>query len=116
MKKLTAKISEYQKDGVTKGRYINLGVVMNGDDGEYLLLDPNVSLAGVLQSQNVMAMNKGAKLRDRIMVNMWEEDNNQQQGQKQQSYQQAPQQQAPQQGYRQPQSQNYQNGQGYNGQ
>lgn len=115
MKKLTAKIGEYQKDGATKGRYINLGVVMNGDDGEYLLLDPNISLAGVLQSQNVMAMNKGAKLRDRIMVNMWEEDNNQQQQQQpqQQQYQQpAPQQQAPQQGYQQPQ-QNFQNGQGY---
>jgi len=114
MKKLTAKIGEYQKDGATKGRYINLGVVMSGEDGEYLLLDPNISLAGVLQSQNVMAMNKGAKIRDRIMVNMWEEDNNQQQQQpqQQQSYQQAQQQQAPQQGYQQA-PQNFQNGQGY---
>lgn len=120
MKKLTAKIGEYQKDGQTKGRYANLGVMMNSNDGgEYLLLDPTVSIGGVLALQNALAISKGEQVRDRVMVGVWEEDNNQQGQQQyqqqapQQNYQQAPQQQ--QQQYQQPQSNQYQNGQGYQG-
>ena len=111
MKKLTAKIGEYQKDGATKGRYVNVGVLMNSNDGgEYVLLDP-VSVAGILVQQNVLAASKGEQLRDRVMCGVWEE-NNQQQGQQQQ--QQAPQQQQQQQQhYAAPQSQNFQNSNGY---
>ena len=111
MKKLTAKIGEYQKDGATKGRYVNVGVLMNSNDGgEYVLLDPTVSVAGLLAQQNVLAASKGEQLRDRVMCGVWEE-NNQQQGQQQQ--QQAPQQQQQQQHYAAPQSQNFQNSNGY---
>jgi len=91
-KKLTAKIGEYEKEGQTKGRYVNIGVVMQSNDGgEYMLLDPTVSLAGVMAQQNTLAMQKGEQLRDRIMVNVWEEENNAQQynQQPQQQYQQA---------------------------
>ncbi len=103
-KKLTAKIGEYEKDGQTKGRYVNLGVVMSSNDGgEYMLLDPTVSLSGVMAQQNTLAMQNNQPLRDRIMVNVWEEENNAQQynQQPQQQYQQAPQQQAAPQQHRQ---------------
>ena len=115
MKKLTAKIGEYtNNEGQTKGRYANLGVLMNSNDGgEYLLLDPTVSIGGVLALQNALAATKGEQVRDRVMVGVWEENNNQQQApQQQQNYQQAPQQQ---QQYQQPQSNQYQNGQNYQG-
>lgn len=90
MKKLTAKVGEYERDGVTKGRYVNLGVVMSNDNGEYILLDPSVSIAGVYAQQSALAASKGEQARDRVMVGIWEDDD--QQPAPQQS---APQQQAP---------------------
>lgn len=114
MKKLTAKIGEYQKDGATKGRYANIGVMMpSNDGGEFMLLDPTVSLGGIFALQQAYNATQGKAPSDRIMVSVWEE--NQQQGQQQQApqqqYQQAPQQQQ-QGGYQQPAG-NFQNGQGY---
>jgi len=79
-KRLTAKIGEYEKDGQTKGRYANLGVVLSNDNGEYMLMDPTISLGGVLSLQNAMAAEKGQKLRDRVMVSIFADDN-QRQGQ-----------------------------------
>lgn len=99
-KRLTAKIGEYEKDGQTKGRYVNVGVIMQSNDGgEYVLLDPTVSLSGIMAQQNTLAMQKGEQLRDRIMVSVFEDQQqapqNAQQYNQQQGYQ--PQQQAPQQ-------------------
>ena len=95
MKKLSAKVGEFSKDGQTKGRYVNLGVVMaSNDGGEFMLLDPTVSLAGVMAQQNALAMQNNQPLRDRIMVNVWEEEGSAQQ------YNQQPQQQG---GYQQQQ-------------
>lgn len=105
-KRLVAKTGEYQKDGQTKGEYTKLGVVLSNNNGEYMLLDPSVSLAGVLAKQNALAMQKNEQIRDNVMVSIFDDDNqNQQQGYCQQS-----QQQAPQQGYGSPQ----QNQQQYN--
>ena len=56
---------------------------MQGDSGEYMLLDPCVNLAGVLAKQNVMAMAEGKQPRDSVMISVFENDNNQQ-GQQQQ--------------------------------
>ena len=104
MKKLSVKIGEYQKDGQTKGRYVNLGVIMSSSDGgEYALIDPSVSLAGVLQQQNVLAASQGKEQRDRIMVGVFDDSQQggyqqpQQQQQAPQQQRQAPQQQQPQQ-------------------
>lgn len=80
-KKLTAKIGTYQKDGQTKGRYVNLGVILSNDKGEYILLDPSVSLSGVLAMQNAMA----DRPRDKVMVSIFDDDNRQQGGGQQQS-------------------------------
>jgi hypothetical protein len=102
MKKLTAKIGEYvNQQNETKGRYVNIGKILSNDNGEFVLLDPTVSLSGVLSAQNSLAMSKGQQVRDMIMVSIFEEQpNNQQQGAPQQN------QQAPQQYQQQPQQQN----------
>lgn len=110
-KRLVAKTGEYQKDGQMKGEYTKIGVVLSNQNGEYMLLDPAVSLAGVLAKQNALAMTKGEQVRDNVMISIFD-DENQQQGQQQQGGYQQPQQQQgcgnqPQQGYQQPQQQNY---------
>ena len=114
MKKLVAKVGEYtNQQGETKGRYTNLGVLMTGSDGgEYMLLDPTVNMAGVFALQASMNAMNSKPTSDRVMVSVWEENSQQQAPQQQGSYQQQPQQNN-QQGYQAPQSNNFQNGNGY---
>ena len=115
MKKLVAKVGEYQNNqGETKGRYTNLGVLMTGSDGgEYMLLDPTVNMAGVFALQASMNAMNGKPASDRVMVSVWEENSQQQAPQQQQGgYQQQPQQNN-QQGYQAPQSNQFQNNQDY---
>lgn len=94
-KRLVAKTGEYtnKQTNETKGEYTKIGVILSGDNGEYMLLDPTVNLAGVLIKQNVYAMQQGKQQRESIMVSVFEDDN-QQQGFQQgngQNYQQPPQ-------------------------
>ena len=74
VKRLMAKVGEYQKDGQTKGRYVEIGVIMSTDNGEYALLSPSVDLAGVLMQQRIMAQNGSGKAGDRVMVSIFEEN------------------------------------------
>ena len=95
-KRLIAKTGEYQKDGQTKGEYVQVGVLMVGNDGgEYILMNPEFNPAGALIKQNALAVKNQKQPRDMLMVSVFE--SNQQQ-------------QAPQGGY-QPQAQGYQQGQ-----
>ena len=68
-KRLTAKVGEYQKDGKTKGRYVDIGVILSNSNGEYILLDPTVNLAGVMMKQRLMS-GKG----ESVMVGIWSDD------------------------------------------
>lgn len=79
-KRICAKVGTYTKEGQEKGRYVDIGVVLSNQNGEYILLDPTVNLAGVMMKQRLMS-GKG----DSVMCSIF--DNSQQQ---------APQQQAPQ--------------------
>ena len=83
-KRLSAKVGEYQKDGETKGEYVQIGVILNNDNGEFLLLDPAVSLAGVLAKQNALEFKKGGQIRDNVMCGIYEENNQGQQSAPQQ--------------------------------
>lgn len=87
-KRIVAKTGEYQKDGQTKGEYTKLGVILNNDNGEYMLLDPSVSLAGVLIKQNALAAKTNGQQRDMLMVSIFEDDN-QNQGQNNQQQNQS---------------------------
>ena len=127
-KRIVAKTGEYQKDGQTKGEYTKLGVLLNNQNGDYMLLDPSVSLAGVLLKQNALAAKSNGQQRDMVMISIFDDDNqNQQQGQQQGGYQQQqapqqqqgsyqgqPQQKSPQQGFNQQQpNPNQQNNNGW---
>jgi hypothetical protein len=81
-KRIAAKTEEYQKDGETKGKWIQIGVILENDNGEYILLDPTVNLSGVLQKQNMLAAKKlredanaKAKIGDSIMCSVFTDDN-----------------------------------------
>lgn len=87
-KRIVAKTGEYQKDGQAKGEYTKLGVMLNNNNGDYMLLDPSVNLAGVLIKQNALAAKTGKEQRDMVMISIFDDDNQQQnsnQGQQQQS-------------------------------
>ncbi len=93
-KRIVAKTGEYQKEGQTKGEYTKLGVMLNNNNGEYMLLDPSVNLAGVLIKQNSLAAKNGGQQRDMIMVSIFDDDNqgaNNNTGFQQQAPQQQPQ-------------------------
>ena len=89
-KKLIAKVGTYQKNGETKNEYDELGVMLDNDNGPYLLLDPSINLAGVLMKQNIMAKLEGKQERTNVMVSVFDSDqqNQQQNNQGQQQSQQ----------------------------
>ena len=106
-KRIAAKTGEYQKDGQTKGEYTKLGVMLDNNNGEYMLLDPSVSLAGVLVKQNALAAKTGGQQRDMVMVSIFDDSQQTQQGFQQQGQQQGFQQQGQQQGYNQGNASSY---------
>jgi len=81
-KRLAAKVETYQKDGETKNKYVQIGVILQGEHGEYALLDPTVDLAGVLLKQN--ALNNES--RGSVMVSVFTDDNRQQQSQRREDF------------------------------
>ena len=84
---LAVKTGEYQNaQGETKGRYENVGSVMQGDNGQFIILKRTFNPAGV----------PNPDCKDSVIVSCFEP---QQQNQSAGYQQQAPQQQAPQQGY-----------------
>ena len=74
-KRLMIKVDEYQKDGQTKGKYVELGVILSGENGEYALINPSVSNAGCLMQQRVMNQGKEKKGKgDMVMCSIFERD------------------------------------------
>ena len=70
---VTIKTGEYtDNSGQTKGRYTKIGVVMSGSDGgQFMLLEPQVDIAGCLMLQNNLAVAKGQPPRDSVMCSMF---------------------------------------------
>lgn len=81
IKDLAVKVGEYtDAQGQTKGRYENIGVLMQGDNGQYILMKKTFNPAGVSAGDG----------RDTIMVSMFDPQQQQQGGQRQQGQRQAP--------------------------
>jgi len=80
--RLAIKVGEYQdKNDPTKmkGEYVKLGVMLDGQNGAYILIDPSVSLAGCLQKQNMMNHRAGKEVRDTLMVSVFDDQQQTQQ-------------------------------------
>lgn len=68
---IAVKTGSYQDraTGETKNRYQNIGAVMQGDNGPYILLDPLINLAAIPREAG----------KDRVICSLFEpRDNNQQ--------------------------------------
>ena len=75
-KRLVAKIGQYTtKDGDNKNQYTNIGVMLENQNGEYILIDPTVNLAGVLLKQRILAQQTGGKVGDSVMVSVFDNSN-----------------------------------------
>lgn len=87
-RRLSAKVGEYQdkQTNETKGEYVQIGVILNNNNGDYVLLDPSVSLSGVLAKQNALEFKKGGVVRDNIMCGIYEDQNNNNNQQQQGGY------------------------------
>ena len=59
---MAVKVGEYEKGSETKGRYENVGVVMEGDNGPYVLLKRSFNPAGVPNTDE----------RDKIIISLFE--------------------------------------------
>jgi len=82
-KRISAVIDEYKKDGQDKAKWIDIGAILTNNNGkEYILLNPEVNLAGVLAKQNALEFAKGGQMRSNVMCSIVEDSNqnNQQQG------------------------------------
>jgi len=76
--RLAAKVGTYtNKEGVEKGDYARLGVILTNDNGSYALLDPTINLSGVLQKQNAMAAKEGKPMRDMVLCSIFTDKQNQ---------------------------------------
>ena len=90
MKRLSAVVGEYtdKQTNQQKAEWASVGVIgVSAKGKEYMLLNPEVSLAGLLVKQNVLAANKGENLSDMVMISIIDEqaqnnnqNSNQQQG------------------------------------
>jgi len=75
-KDIVCAVGSYEKDGETKKRYVNVGVILSNDNGEYALLDPTVNLAGIMIKQRLMNPQKAG---GSVIASIF--DNDKQQGQ-----------------------------------
>lgn len=49
---LAVKVGEYEKDGQKKNRYQNVGAIMEGDNGPFILLEKTFNPAGIQDGKN----------------------------------------------------------------
>jgi hypothetical protein len=74
-KRLSVKVGEYEaQDGTIKGEYVQIGVILENSNGEYVLLDPAVSLSGLLARQNHLEWLKGGQVRANVMCGIYEDE------------------------------------------
>ncbi len=71
-KRIMAKVDTYQKDGAEKGKYIEIGVILENNNGEYALINPSTNLAGVLLQQRI---NLGNTKGSSVMCSIFDNDN-----------------------------------------
>lgn len=92
MKKIVAKVGQYtNSQGEQKNQWLDIGVILENANGEYVMLNPTVDLSGVLMKQRLLAQKSGGKSGDNVLCSIFADDK-QQGGQRQApAQQQAPQ-------------------------
>ena len=62
---LCVKVGQYEKNGETKNRYLNVGAVMKGEKGQFIFLNRTFNPAGVPNPDN----------RDNVIVSIFKKEN-----------------------------------------
>ena len=76
MKKIiSARVGEYEKDGKKVGKYVEIGVLIQKDGKEFILLDPAVNLAGVLAKQNFHEFYSNGQMRENVLCGIYDNSN-----------------------------------------
>jgi hypothetical protein len=71
---IAAPVEAYQgQDGKQKKRYMKIGVILEGEHGEFVLLDPTVDLAGILVKQRLMDPQKAG---DNVLASIFDDNRN----------------------------------------
>ncbi len=73
-KRIAAKVGTYQKDGKEKGEYVKLGVILQNDNGEFMLLDPSINMAGILLKQQINGIAKNGS--DSVIASIFTDEPN----------------------------------------
>jgi hypothetical protein len=69
--RICAKVETYtDREGNAKNKYTEIGVIMQGERGPYVLLDPGVNLAGLLLQQNAI----NHEMRNRLMCSVFDDE------------------------------------------
>lgn len=89
MKDIVAVTGKYEKDGQEKAEFTKIGAigVSQSSGKEFVLLDPSVSIAGVLAKQNALALERGEQQKANVICSVIDRANRQQ-PQQQDGYQQ----------------------------
>lgn len=58
MKRIVAKVGSYTKDNEEKNEWVKLGVILSNENGEYVILDPTINMAGIAYKQRVNGIAK----------------------------------------------------------
>ena len=84
-KDIVAKTGEYtNREGESKSEWTKIGVILSNQNGEYMLLDPSINLSGVLQKQNMLAIeqrkagSEKARTGKAVMCSIFDKESNQQ--------------------------------------
>ena len=90
MKDIVAVTGKYMKGNEEKAEFTKIGAIGFSEQSgkEYVLLDPSVSLSGVLAKQNALALERGEPQRASVMCSVFDKSQNQQQAPQQDGYQQ----------------------------
>jgi len=58
-KRIVVKTGSYTNaQGEQKGEYVKVGVILQNDNGEFMLLDPSINMAGLLLKQQINGIAK----------------------------------------------------------
>jgi len=69
------------KQGEEKTKYVKIGTIREGQNGEYMLIEPTVDLAGCLALQNMMNHKQGKEVRTNLIASIFDRQQGQQQAQ-----------------------------------
>jgi len=74
-KRIVVKTGSYTNaQGEQKGEYVKVGVILQNDNGEFILLDPSINMAGLLLKQQINGIAKNGS--DSVIASIFTDEKN----------------------------------------